>query len=284
MTHQVHHRFATVQGQQIYYREAGSADAPTIVLLHGFPTSSFMYRNLIPALADRYHVVAPDYPGYGWSDAPKASDFTYSFESITSVMTDFLASLDIRRFSIFIQDFGAPIGLRIAARHPDWVSAIITQNGNAYDEGIGAEFREFLTTEPSEALTRTQLTAEFVKWQYVTGVPDPSLVDPDTWTHDLALLDRPGNDLVQLSMLDDYRNNLPVYPQIHRYFRESQVPLLAVWGNGDQIFVPAGAEAYKKDLPNAEIHFVDGGHFALETHVDTIAQYTLEFLGRVIDK
>lgn len=287
MTHQVHHRFVTVQGHEIFYREAGPRDAPTIVLLHGFPSSSHMYRNLIPLLADRYHVVAPDYLGYGRSDAPKASDFTYTFESITSVMVDFLAALDLRRFAIYIQDFGAPVGLRIAARHPEQVTAIITQNGNAYVDGLAPAFLDFLQTDDPaarEAFARSQLTLDATKWQYLTGVPDPTLVDPDAWQHDQTLLDRPGNDLIQVAMLTDYHNNLPVYPEIHKYFQESQVPLLAVWGSGDPIFIPAGAKAYQNDLPNAEIHLVDSGHFALETHVDEIADYALDFLGRAVSR
>ncbi|GAA1709954.1 alpha/beta fold hydrolase [Fodinicola feengrottensis] len=285
MTHQVHHRYVTVQGHQIFYREAGPRDAPTIVLLHGFPSSSFMYRNLIPQLADRYHVVAPDYPGYGWSDAPKPSEFTYDFESVTAVMVDFLAALKLESFALYIQDFGAPVGLRIASRQPARVTAIITQNGNAYVDGLAPEFLAFLQSDDrdsQEVFARSQLTLDATKWQYLTGVPDPTLVDPDAFLHDQTLLDRPGNDAIQVAMLTDYPHNLPIYPEIHRYFRESQVPLLAVWGANDPIFIAAGATAYQKDLPNAEIHLLDSGHFALETHADTIAAYALDFLDRAL--
>lgn len=279
-----HHRFVTVQGHKIFYREAGPADAPVIVLLHGFPTSSHMYRHLIPALADRYHVIAPDYLGYGWSDTPSTTEFTYTFESITAVMTDFLAALDLRRYSLYVQDFGAPVGLRIAARHPEQVTAIITQNGNAYVEGISEQFLPALGGSPDEAELRAQLTVDATKWQYLAGVPDPALVDPDSWAHAQAGLDRPGNDLIQLAMLGDYHNNLPVYEEFHRYFRASQVPLLAVWGAGDEIFVPAGAKAYLQDLPDAEVHLLDTGHFALETHVDDITDRIRDFLARVLPK
>jgi pimeloyl-ACP methyl ester carboxylesterase len=264
----------------VFYREAGPADAPTIVLLHGFPTSSHMFRFLIPQLADRYHVIAPDYLGYGASDSPSVDEFTYTFESMTSVVTEFLEKLAITRFAIYIQDFGAPIGLRIAARHPEWVTAIITQNGNAYDEGLSDWFKAILVGEvPTDERLRENTTFEATKSQYLDGEPDPTLVSPDTWLHDQALLDRPGNDLIQIAMLRDYRNNLPVYAEIHEYFRASQVPLLAVWGKGDPIFIPAGAEAYQQDLPKAEIHLLDAGHFALETQLGTITAYIRDFLS-----
>jgi pimeloyl-ACP methyl ester carboxylesterase len=277
---QVHHRYATVQGHQVFYREAGSADAPAIVLLHGFPSSSHMYRNLIPKLAENYHVIAPDYLGSGYSDAP--ADFTYTFESMTAVITEFLETVGVTRFAMYIQDFGAPIGLRIAARHPDWVTAIVTQNGNAYVEGISDKLMSILKGDlPTNDQLRGELQLPATKAGYLDGVPDPSLVSPDAWTHDQAVLDRPGIDLIQFAMLRDYRTNLEVYPEIHEYFRATQVPLLAVWGDGDTYFIPPGAHAYKNDLPNAEVHLVQSGHFALETHVDTIAEHMRDFLGRV---
>ncbi|MET0135705.1 MAG: alpha/beta hydrolase [Kibdelosporangium sp.] len=277
----VHHRYATVRGHRILYREAGPADGPVFLLLHGFPTSSHMYRFLIPALADRYHVIAPDYLGYGASDAPSTTDFEYTFDSQAAVLTELLAQLGIDRFAMYIQDFGAPIGLRIAARNPGWVTAIVSQNGNAYAEGINPPFMAALTGPvPADEQLRAQISPEFTRAQYLDGVPDPTLVSPDTWTHDQALLDRPGNDKIQFAMLRDYRSNLAVYPEIHEYFRASQVPLLAVWGDGDQFFVPAGAHAYTKDLPDAEVHLLGTGHFALETHLDTIVGHIRDFLGR----
>ncbi|MBV9844636.1 MAG: alpha/beta hydrolase [Kutzneria sp.] len=278
----VHHRYAAVGGRQIFYREAGPRDAPVVVLLHGFPTSSHMYRFLLPALADRYRVIAPDYVGYGASDAPPVDEFSYTFESMTSVMTDFLGEVGVDRFSLYVQDFGAPIGLRIAARHPGRVAAIISQNGNAYREGIGPQLLPTLTGPlPTDDELRQTISPEFTRAQYLTGVPDPTLVSPDNWELDQALLNRPGNDLIQFAMLRDYRNNLPVYPEIQRYFRASQVPLLAVWGGGDPIFLPAGAWAFRRDLPEAEVHVLDTGHFALETHLGTIVRYMRTFLQRV---
>jgi pimeloyl-ACP methyl ester carboxylesterase len=279
-TARVHHRYVEVQGHQVFYREAGSPDAPAIVLLHGFPSSSHMYRTLIPLLADRYHVIAPDYLGSGYSDAP--AEFTYGFESMTSVITEFLETAGVTRFAMYIQDFGAPIGLRIAARHPGRVTAIVTQNGNAYVEGISEKLMSILVGDlPTNDQLRGELSLPATKAGYLDGVPDPTLVSPDAWVHDQAVLDRPGIDLIQFAMLRDYRSNLTVYPEIHEYFRTTQVPLLAVWGDGDRYFVPAGALAYKKDLPNAEVHLVRSGHFALETHADTIAGHMREFLARV---
>ena len=241
-----------------------------------------MYRFLLPALADRYRVIAPDYVGYGASDAPPVDEFSYTFESMTSVMTDFLGEVGVDRFSLYVQDFGAPIGLRIAARHPGRVAAIISQNGNAYREGIGPQLLPTLTGPlPTDDELRQTISPEFTRAQYLTGVPDPTLVSPDNWELDQALLNRPGNDLIQFAMLRDYRNNLPVYPEIQRYFRASQVPLLAVWGGGDPIFLPAGAWAFRRDLPEAEVHVLDTGHFALETHLGTIVRYMRTFLQRV---
>ncbi|TCO62716.1 alpha/beta fold hydrolase [Actinocrispum wychmicini] len=276
---QVHHRYVKIQGHQVFYREAGPVDAPTVVLLHGFPTSSHMYRFLIPQLADRFHVVAPDYLGYGASDSPSVDEFEYSFASMASVIKDFLVELKIDRFALYIQDFGAPIGLRIATEHPEWVTAIVTQNGNAYFEGIGADYQPVLAGEPTEEHLRGAISAAATKGQYLDGEPDPSLVSPDSWLHDQTLLDRPGNDLIQFAMLRDYKTNVARYPQFHEYFRTSQVPLLAVWGNGDPIFVPAGASAFRTDLPDARIHLIDGGHFALEAHLDEIVALIRPFLS-----
>jgi pimeloyl-ACP methyl ester carboxylesterase len=280
----VHHRYAKVQGHQLFYREAGPAQAPTIVLLHGFPSSSHMYRNLIPALADRYHVIAPDYLGSGFSDAPSVEEFEYTFDSITAVTAALLAALGIERYALYVQDFGAPVGFRLAVGAPERITAIITQNGNAYDEGLSDRLTEAFTGEPRSAESiRGDLTLAATKGGYLDGVPDPTLVSPDTWLHDQTLLDRPGVDRIQIALLADYPTNLTRYPGFHEYFRTSQVPLLAVWGANDRFFIADGARAFARDLPDAEIHLLDTGHFALETHLDTIAGHIRDFLGRVLD-
>lgn len=282
----IRYRYATVQGHRVFYREAGPAGAPVIVLLHGFPSSSHMYRYLIPALADRYHVVAPDYLGSGASDAPPAEEFTYTFESITEITRGLLDGLRISRYALYVQDFGAPVGLRLASRNPGQVTAIITQNGNAYNDGLSPQLRAVLeegTDRRDEAALRQNLTLEFTKRMYLGGVPDRTLVSPDTWLHDQALLKRPGADKIALALLADYPNNLTLYPDFQDYFRTSQVPLLAVWGANDHIFIADGARAFARDLPDAEIHLLNTGHFALETHLDAIAGYVRGFLGRVLD-
>jgi pimeloyl-ACP methyl ester carboxylesterase len=279
----VHHRYATVNGHRLFYREAGPADAPTIVLLHGFPTSSHMYRHLIPALADRYHVVAPDYLGSGASDAPPVGEFTYTFDALAELTLGLLDQLGLTKFALYIQDFGSPVGLRIAAANPGRVTAIVTQNGNAYVEGLGAGLPQRLAAgELTEDDLRAMVTVEVTKAQYLDGSPDPELVSPDVWIHDQALLDRPGAAEIQQALLADYHHNIGLYPKFHEYFRTTRVPLLAVWGGNDEIFVADGARAYARDLPDAEIHLLDAGHFALETHLDTIAGYIRGFLGRVL--
>ncbi|WP_410594629.1 alpha/beta fold hydrolase [Amycolatopsis sp. lyj-23] len=279
----VHHRYATVAGHRLFYREAGPADAPTIVLLHGFPTSSHMFRHLIPALADRYHVVAPDYLGSGASDAPLTGEFTYTFDALAELTLALLDQLGLGRFALYIQDFGAPVGLRIAAGNPGRVTAIVTQNGNAYVDGLGAGLPQKLAAGTlSDDDLRAMVTLEATKAQYLDGVPDPALVSPDVWIHDQALLDRPGAAAIQQALLADYHHNIGRYPEFHEYFRTSRVPLLAVWGGNDEIFVADGARAYARDLPDAEIHLLDSGHFALETHLDAIAGYIRGFLGRVL--
>jgi pimeloyl-ACP methyl ester carboxylesterase len=242
----IHHRYATVQGQQFFYREAGSADAPTIVLLHGFPTSSFMFRNLIPALAGQYHVIAPDHLGFGLSDAPPAEEFDYTFDPLTELTAGLLEQLGVARYAHYVQDYGAPIGWRLALAHPQAITAIITQNGNGYDAGFVDSFWKTVwdyhreQTPETEANIRAALTLEATKWQYLTGVPDRSLVSPDTWHHDFALLSRPGNDAIQLKLFRDYATNPPMYPALHEYLRRCQPPVLAVWGKGDEIFSKAG--------------------------------------------
>jgi pimeloyl-ACP methyl ester carboxylesterase len=288
MTHQVHHRYATVDGQRLFYREAGPADAPAVVLLHGFPTSSYMFRDLIPQLADSYHVIAPDHLGFGFSDAPAPADFDYTFDALTSLTGHLLDQLGVDRYAIYVQDYGAPIGWRLALRNPEAITAIVTQSGNGYDEGFVESFwttvwdyqRE--QTPATEAAIRTALTIESIKWQYVTGVSDETLVSPDTWTHDAALVSRPGNDEIQLRLFLDYATNAPMYPALHDYLRTSEVPVLAVWGKGDLIFGPEGARAFERDAKDAEIHLIDGGHFLLESAGQQVADLMVSFLQRVI--
>ncbi|MFG2358454.1 alpha/beta fold hydrolase [Streptomyces sp. NPDC048521] len=288
MAFAVHHRTATVNGLEVFYRQAGDPTAPVVVLLHGFPTSSHMFRHLIPALADRYHVIAPDHIGFGQSAMPTLQDFPYTFDALTDVTSGLLQQLGVDRFAMYVQDYGAPIGWRLALQAPDRIIAIITQNGNAYEEGFVKPFWDGVFAyakapgPDTEAPMRGALTPEITRWQYVNGVADPSLVSPDNWVHDQALLDRPGNDEIQLRLFRDYPTNVDLYPQVHRYFRDSRVPLLAVWGANDEIFGPAGAEAFRQDLPDAEIHLLESGHFALESHLETITKHIRDFLGRVL--
>ncbi|MGD1108810.1 MAG: alpha/beta hydrolase [Mycobacterium sp.] len=280
----VHHRYATVDGHRLFYREAGDAGAPALVLLHGFPTSSHMFRDLVPALADRYHVIAPDHLGFGLSDAPPVDEFDYTFDALTDLTAALLRSLGVERYAIYVQDYGAPIGWRLALREPSAITAIISQSGNAYDAGFVESFWKVVQayqrgqTPDTEAPIRQFLTLEATRWQYVTGVPDETLVNPESWHHDYALISRPGNDLVQLKLLRDYATNVPMYPRVQEYFRASGVPLLAVWGRGDEIFGPAGAEAFAEDLPDADIHLLDGGHFLLESALDQVTELIRNFL------
>jgi pimeloyl-ACP methyl ester carboxylesterase len=283
---QVHHRYATVGGHRLFYREAGPADAPALVLLHGFPTSSFMFRDLIPRLADHYHVIAPDHLGFGLSDAPGVDEFDYTFDALTDLTDGLLDQLGLTRYAIYVQDYGAPIGWRLALRRPQAITAIVTQNGNGYDDGFVESFwasvwdyhRE--QNPETEATVRTALSVEGIRWQYVTGVSDESLVSPDTWMHDFALVSRPGNDEIQLKLFRDYATNAPMYPALHEYLRTSGVPVLAVWGEGDPIFGPDGARAFGKDAPDAEIHLLGGGHFLLETAAEEVAGLIRDFLHR----
>ena len=284
----IQHRTATVDGQELFYREAGPADAPAIVLLHGYPTSSFMFRNLIPLLADRYRVIAPDHLGFGHSAAPSADEFDYTFDALADLTSGLLDQLGLDRYAVYVQDYGAPIAWRLALEHPDRISAIVTQNGNGYEEGFVDSFWAGLwayganpgpDTEPA---VRTALSYDAIRWQYLHGVPDPSLVSPDTWEHDYALVSRPGNDEIQLALFRDYQNNRPLYPRLHEFLRTHDVPVLAVWGRGDEIFGPAGAEAFARDAKDAEVHLIDGGHFLLESHLDVVAGYLRGFLGRVL--
>ncbi|MGH3410455.1 MAG: alpha/beta fold hydrolase [Streptosporangiaceae bacterium] len=284
----IHHRYATVRGHQLFYREAGPADAPALVLLHGFPASSFMFRDLIPRLADRYHVIAPDHLGFGLSDAPPADQFGYTFDALAGLTGALLAQLGVTRYAVYVHDYGAPVGWRLALADPAAITAIITQNGNGYDAGFVEPFwkpvREFWhgRNAETEAGVRGALTVDAIRWQYLNGVPDPTVVSPDTWLHDFAQVSRPGNDEVQLSLFADYATNLPLYPKLHAYLRDSRVPVLAVWGRNDEIFGPDGARAFAADAPDAEIHLLDGGHFLLESQLDTAAAYIRGFLGRTL--
>ncbi|MGH3723655.1 MAG: alpha/beta fold hydrolase [Mycobacterium sp.] len=283
----VRHRYAIVNGQRLFYREAGREDAPAIVLLHGFPTSSYMFRDLIGHLAAEYHVIAPDHLGFGYSDMPPATEFDYTFDALAGLTQGLLDQLGLTRYTIYVQDYGAPIGWRLALNRPQSITGIVTQSGNGYDEGFIEDFwttvwnyqRE--QTVETEAAIRAALDIESVKWQYLTGAPDESLVSPDTWTLDSALLSRPGNDEIQLKLFRDYATNSPMYPALHEYLRSSGVPLLAVWGQHDPIFGPDGARAFARDAREAEIHLLDGGHFLLETAVAQVAELIKAFMHRV---
>jgi pimeloyl-ACP methyl ester carboxylesterase len=284
----VHHRYATIDGRRLFYREAGPAGAPAVVLLHGFPASSFMFRELIPVLADRYHVIAPDHLGFGWSDAPPAAEFEYTFDALAGLTAGLLGQLGVARYAMYVQDYGAPVGWRLALADPDAVTAIITQSGNGYEAGFTEDFwkpvREYWQDQgpDTEAAIRQALTLDVIRWQYLHGVPDESLLSPDTWQHDFAQVSRPGNDLVQLALFADYATNLPLYPKLHAYLRDTQVPVLAVWGRNDPIFGPDGALAFAGDSPGAEIQLLDGGHFLLESHLDAAADAIRSFLGRTL--
>ena len=279
------YQYAKVRDLKIFYREAGKKDLPTIVLLHGFPTSSFMFRNLIPLLAKTNHVIAPDYPGFGFNDTPSVDDFEYTFDHLAVVMGDFLfKSLGLKKFSIYVQDYGAPIGYRIAAANPTAIEKIVVQNGNAYLVGIGAAFdpmKPFWANRnpETEAPVRALLTLETTKFQYMHGAKDPSKISPDTYTFDQTLLDRPGNNAIQLNLLHNYQSNPPKYEGWHEFFRNSQPRMLIVWGRNDPFFTVEGAEAYLKDLPNAQLYFLETGHFALEEELDFIADKMNEVLA-----
>lgn len=283
-----HHRRLDVDGHEIFYREAGDPRAPTIVLLHGFPTSSAMFRNLVPLLADRFHVVAPDHLGFGLSAAPGLDELDYSFDRLADVTEAFLAQLGIDRFAIYVQDYGAPIGWRLYTRSPERVTAIVTQNGNAYEEGFVDAFWAPLWrwaadgNEEDGAAVRSTLTEEMVRWQYTHGLADPTVVDPDTWLRDAARINRPGQPEVQLALYADYPTNRDLYPILHETFRQHPVPLLAVWGENDEIFGPDGARAFTRDLPDARVELLDGGHFLLESHLDEVAASMNDFLEEVL--
>lgn len=302
----VMYRSVEIDGQTIAYREAGPANAPTLLLLHGFPTSSHMFRNLMPALADRFHLVAPDYPGYGNSSMPSVDEFDYTFDNLASIMDKFTVKLGLKRYSLYLMDYGAPIGFRMAAKHPERIEALIIQNGNAYVEGIDNDFWEPIkeywkdraavnkgldnpwwqnvkkaygkTSMTNDEALRFLITLGATQWQYTNGVRDKETISPDNWHVAQRLLDRPGNDAIQLQLFYDYGSNPPLYPEWQAYFREHQPPTLIVWGAKDEIFPAAGASPYKRDLKNLEFHLLDTGHFALEEDGDIIADEIREFL------
>jgi pimeloyl-ACP methyl ester carboxylesterase len=275
---------ADVDGLSVFYREAGAADAPTLLLLHGFPSSSHMFRDLIPLLADDFHLVAPDLPSFGKSDMPERDKFDYTFDHLADVIDRFTEVLGLDRFAIYVFDYGAPVGFRIAARHPDRITAIITQNGNAYEDGLSDGWApvQAYWKDPSPANRKAvaaMIQPETTIWQYTHGVPDVTRVSPDGYGLDNFYLARPGADEIQLDLLLNYASNIELYPAWQEYFRASQPPLLAVWGSNDPFFIPPGAEAFKRDIPAADIRFVPTGHFALETHAGEIASAIIDFLG-----
>lgn len=281
----VHYRTADVDGLKIFYREAGNPNAPTLLLLHGFPTSSHMFRDLIPLLADRYHIVAPDMPGFGYSDAPDRAQFKYTFDHLAEVIDDFTVIAGLKHYAIYVFDYGAPVGFRLALAHPERITAIISQNGNAYVEGLSKGWNPIQKywqepTEANRAALRDFLKPETTKWQYTEGVADPTLIAPESYMLDTALLARPGNDEIQLDLFLDYANNVALYPKFQEYMRVHRPPLLAVWGKNDPFFLPIGAKAFKRDVPNAEVRFYNTGHFALETDAKKIGRAIHDFLDR----
>jgi pimeloyl-ACP methyl ester carboxylesterase len=284
-----HYRTAQVDGVEIFYREAGSRAAPLVVLLHGFPSSSRMYRNLIPALASNYHVIAPDYPGFGQSGVPNRKQFAYRFARFAELIDGLLTQLGADRYALYVQDYGAPVGYRLALKHPERVSALIVQNGNAYDEGLGDFWKPLKAywaggTKAQREALRAGLTLAATKSQYLQGVRDPSRIDPDSWALDQALLDRPGIDEIMLDLFKDYGSNVTLYPKFQEFFRQRRPPTLIVWGKNDVIFPAEGARPYLRDLPDAELHLLDTGHFALEDKGDEIAALMLDFLGRKLHR
>ena len=271
-------------GVQMFFRAAGETSAPVVLLLHGFPASSFMFRELIPRLANDYRVIAPDLPGFGFTEVPPERKYSYTFDQLALTTAALTKALKIERYAIYVFDYGAPTGFRLAMAHPERVTAIVTQNGNAYEEGLGDAWdpiRQYWaspTAENRDVLRKNILTSEGTRWQYTHGVANPETVPPESYTLDAALLDRPGNNEIQLDLFLDYASNLKLYPKFQDYFRKSKPPLLAIWGKNDPFFIPAGAEAFRKDIPGAKIQFLDTGHFALETHVLEISSTMKQFL------
>jgi pimeloyl-ACP methyl ester carboxylesterase len=279
------YQHANVNGTKIFFREAGLKEAPSILLLHGFPTSSHMFRELIPALATTFHIVAPDLPGFGFSDAPGRKEFTYTFENLAKTIEAFTEKIGLTSYAIYLFDYGAPVGFRLALAHPERVTAIVTQNGNAYEEGLSEAWNPIQKywqepTAENRAALLEFLKPESTKFQYVYGVKDESQIAPESYTLDSALLARPGNSEIQLDLFLNYASNVALYPKFQEYIRTKRPPILAVWGKNDPFFVPAGAEAFRRDNPNAEVHFLETGHFALETHHKEIGEKVREFLVR----
>jgi len=270
-------------GIQVFYREAGDREAPVVLLLHGFPTSSFMFRELIPRLADRYRVIAPDLPGFGFTGVPEKRKYKYTFDALAATIAAFTEAIKINRYAIYVFDYGAPTGFRLAMAHPERITAIVSQNGNAYEEGLGdawgpiRKYWAFPNAENREAIAKNVLTLEGTRWQYTHGVADPDLVAPESYTLDMALMERPGNKDIQLDLFLNYATNVALYPAFQEYFRKAKPPLLAIWGKNDPFFIPAGAEAFRRDIPGATVKMLDTGHFALETHVVEIAAAMKEF-------
>lgn len=285
----VYYRSATVDGVKVFYREAGPAGGPVVLLLHGFPTSSHMFRNLIPTLADRYRVIAPDYPGFGQSDAPDHTRFAYTFGHYADLVDGLLGQLGAKSYAMYVMDYGAPVGYRLALKHPERVTGLIVQNGNAYDEGL-REFWDPIKAYWADGSAKSRdalsglVTLPTTIFQYTDGVRDVSRISPDNWVHDQALLDRPGNKDIQLDLFYDYRTNVPLYPQFQAFFRERKPPTLIVWGKNDKIFPEEGAHPYLKDLPDAELHILDTGHFALEDKLDEMAPLIRGFLDKQVAK
>ena len=278
-----------VDGLSVFYREAGHTAVPSILLLHGFPSSSHMFRDLIPRLADRYHVVAPDLPGFGFTEVPASRKYVYNFDNLAKTIDAFTQALGLNRYAIYVFDYGAPVGFRLALAHPERITAIISQNGNAYEEGLSEGWNPIQNywkepTATNRAALRGLLMPETTKFQYLHGVAKEARVAPESYTLDSALLARPGNDDIQLDLFLDYASNVALYPQFQAYFRAKQPPLLAAWGRNDPFFLPPGAEAFKRDDRNADVRFYDTGHFALETHAAEIAADIREFLARVLPK
>jgi pimeloyl-ACP methyl ester carboxylesterase len=282
--HNARYTAADVDGFKVFYRQAGSKDSPKLLLLHGFPSSGHMFRDLIPMLADQFNIVAPDLPGFGRSDMPPRDRFKYTFDNLANVIVRFTEVIDFNRFALYVFDYGAPTGFRLAARHPERIAAIISQNGNAYMEGLSDGWNPIRAywNDPSET-NRTNLRKFLepgtTEWQYTHGVSDPSSVSPDGYSLDNFYLARPGADEVQLDLFGDYKSNVALYPAFQEYFRKHRPPFLAVWGKNDPFFLPPGAEAFKRDIPNATVRFLDTGHFALETHAAEIAAEMRKFLG-----
>ena len=276
----------TVDGVNLFYRSAGPANAPVLLLLHGYPSSSHQYRHLIPLLAQHFRVLAPDYPGFGFTEVPAAREYSYTFDNLARTTSLWLEALNVKEFAMYVFDYGAPVGFRLATANPKAVKAIVSQNGNAYTAGIGSALSVLSNyyDDPNNA-TALQAAKDFIsydgtKYQYVTGAPDPSVIEPESYTLDAALLERPGNQDVQLALFRDYKTNPELYPKWHQYLREYQPPVLAVWAKDDPIFIPPGAEAFKNDVSGAEVKYLDGAHFLLETNVTTVAWFVLDFMKR----